>query len=132
MDPGLYNALLYRDGEGLLPAELTQIISADHEAHLVIVDRLHPAVRGLSREGDPLGIGRIPFLKYFGCVPFAPAPGDGTEHEDDRRLGVCPRNRPDERGRGLGMGQPSASARGGSRNRNWRGRQRHVSPADHG
>ncbi len=81
VDAGLYNALLYRDGEGMLPAELTEIISADDEAHLVIVDRLHPVMRGLSREGDPLGIGRISFFKYFDCQPYAPAPADGTEDE---------------------------------------------------
>ncbi|MHC4697963.1 MAG: BatA domain-containing protein, partial [Planctomycetota bacterium] len=81
VDPSLYNSLLYRDGEGLLPAELTEIVSADDEAHLVIVDRLHPVVRGLSRGGDPLGIGRIPFFKYFDCVPYARAPVDAPEDE---------------------------------------------------
>ncbi len=76
VDADLYNAALYREGEGLLPGELTEIVSSAGGAHLVVTDRLHPAMRGLSGEGDPLGIGQIPFLEYFGCVPHEGVPGD--------------------------------------------------------
>ncbi|MFQ5591890.1 MAG: BatA domain-containing protein [Phycisphaerae bacterium] len=81
VDPSLYNATLYRDGEGLLPAELGEIIIPAGEAHLVIVDALHPALRGLSQEGDPLGIGRVPFKRYFSCTPFG-GPSEPLDSEE--------------------------------------------------
>ncbi len=70
VDPDLYNAALYRSGSGMLPAELTQIVRPAGASHLVLTDRLHPAMRGFSREGDPLGLGQVPFFEYFGCVPY--------------------------------------------------------------
>jgi len=82
VDAGLYNAALYREGDGLLPAQLTEIKSAAGEAHLVVADRLHPAMRGLSLEGDPLGIGLIPFFQYFRCVPFEALPDQAGEQSD--------------------------------------------------
>jgi len=70
VEADLYNVAFYRDGEGLLPAELTEVIRAGDASHLVVSDKLHPAMRGLSSEGDPLGISDIPFFEYFGCRPF--------------------------------------------------------------
>lgn len=67
VDADLYNTAFYRDGDGLLPAALTEIVRASKAAHLVVTDRLHPAMRGVSSAGDPLGIGQIPFFEYFGC-----------------------------------------------------------------
>jgi hypothetical protein len=81
VDADLYNGGLYREGGGLLPASLTEVIAAAEEAHLVVNDRLHPAMQGLSREGDPLGIGRIPFFKYFGCVPYSAKSAEGSERD---------------------------------------------------
>lgn len=69
VDPDLYNTALYREGEGLLPASITEQIRAPEIANLVVTDRLHPAMRGLSVEGDPLGIGQISFFRYFACHP---------------------------------------------------------------
>lgn len=81
IDPVLYNSTLYREGDGLLPAELGERVRAAAVRSLSVVDRLHPVLRGLSREGDPLGIGRIPFYEYFACEPFAVAdePGEGAD-----------------------------------------------------
>ncbi len=70
VDPDLYNTAFYRGGDGLFPAELTEVIRAADGVHLSVTDRLHPAMRGLGREGDPLGIAQIPFFSYFGCRPF--------------------------------------------------------------
>lgn len=68
VDPDLYNIALYRDGTGLLPARLTESIRVPEASHLMIADRLHPALRGLGIEGDPLGISEIPFFEYFASV----------------------------------------------------------------
>jgi hypothetical protein len=83
VDPDLYNAALYRRGEGLLPAELTEVLRADDGVRLSVADRSHRAMRGLDREGDPLGLGQIPFFSYFGCRPFQPesARPDGPQDE---------------------------------------------------
>lgn len=85
VDPDLYNAALYRSGSGLLPAELTQILTPSGASHLVLTDRLHPAVRRFSPEGDPLGLGQVPFFKYFGCVPYR-GEGAGTDGPSDPGL----------------------------------------------
>lgn len=68
VDPDSYNLALYREGKGLLPAELTEVVRPPDVAHLVITDRLHVAVRALGGSGDPLGLGQVPFLRYFRCV----------------------------------------------------------------
>ena len=82
VDADMYNTALYRNGEGLLPAELTEVIRAADASHLVITDRLHPALRNLSGEGDPLGIGQIAFFEYFGCTPFDAAAGETIEENN--------------------------------------------------
>jgi len=69
VDADEYDVALYRSGEGLLPARLTEIIRSSSVAHMVVVDRLHPTMRGFGGESDPLGIGQIPFFEYFGAVP---------------------------------------------------------------
>lgn len=69
IDPDLYNVALYRDGEGLLPAELTEMLRPARPVRLRITDPLHPVMRGLAGEGDPLGVGKIAFLEFVGCVP---------------------------------------------------------------
>lgn len=69
VDADEYNAALFRSGDGLLPARLTQVIRSPGAAHLVISDRLHPTMRGLAGDSDPLGIGQIPFFEYFGSEP---------------------------------------------------------------
>ena len=78
VDADLYNLALYRGGEGLLPAELTEVIRASDVSHLVVTDLLHPAVRGLGGERDPLGISQIAFFEFFGCRPFEPTEGELT------------------------------------------------------
>ncbi len=70
VDPGLYNATLFRDGSGLLPAKLGERVRGARPFHLNIVDRLHPIMRPLSLEGDPLGLSDIPFFEFFDCKPW--------------------------------------------------------------
>lgn len=93
VDAEFYNAVLYRDGGGLLPAALGERIRARAESHLVVKDRLHPVMRGLSRDGDPLGTGQIAFFEYFGLIPFEAAPG--PEPANAEVVGASPgRGRP--------------------------------------
>ncbi len=77
VDPELYNSTLFRDGKGLSPVELIEIRRPGDAAHLVVTDRVHPAVRGVGREDDPLGLGRIPFRVFFKSMPY-----DAEEHGD--------------------------------------------------
>jgi hypothetical protein len=70
VDPDLYNGELFREGFGLLPCRLGEIIRPATEAHLNLKDRLHPALRGMGVESDPLGIGLIPFFQFFSCEPW--------------------------------------------------------------
>jgi len=81
VDPGLYNATLYRDGSGLLPAKLGERVRGARPFHLHIVDRLHTIMRPLSLEGDPLGLSEIPFFEFFDCKPWS---ADKLPTEDDR------------------------------------------------
>ena len=76
VDADLYNAALYRDGKGLAPARLTEVKRVADPVGLVIKDRLHPAVRGLSREGDPLGISQIAYFQFFECEPVRDVDGE--------------------------------------------------------
>jgi hypothetical protein len=68
IDAPSYNAEMFRGGEGVLPAELGEVIRATEPARLVIADRLHPAMRALGGADDPLGIGQIPFFEYYACT----------------------------------------------------------------
>jgi hypothetical protein len=79
LDADWYNGALYQEGDGLLPGTLTEIVRPAEPARLVLTDRLHPALRGLAKEGDPLGIGGIPFVRFFGSEP------EGVT--DDRSVG---------------------------------------------
>jgi len=72
VDPELYNATMFREGKGLSPVELVEILHPSEPAHLVVTDRLHPVLRGVGGEDDPLGLGRIPFRVFFGTRPYDP------------------------------------------------------------
>ena len=75
VDAQSYNAELFREGSGVLPAELGEVIRPNESSHLVIVDRLHPALRALGGTDDPLGISQVPFDQYFACtVPDEKSP----------------------------------------------------------
>ncbi len=69
VDPDFYNTALYRDGAGWLPASLGDRLHVPSASHLVVTERLHPAMRQLSREGDPLGIGQVTFREYYALEP---------------------------------------------------------------
>ncbi|MHC5108562.1 MAG: BatA domain-containing protein [Planctomycetota bacterium] len=90
VDPDLYNNSLYREGKGLLPMPLGEVIRAPAEFHLVINDSLHPMTRGVARHGDPLGVGKIPFFNFYGSIwddgALAPDESIGlpVEGESDR------------------------------------------------
>ena len=64
-DADSYNTSLYRGGEGLLPAVLRDVQRPADAVHLQVTDRLHPALRGISGDGDPLGIGTIRFHTFW-------------------------------------------------------------------
>ncbi len=76
VDPNEFNVALYRSGDGLSPVRLTEITRSASASHLVVVDRLHPTMRGFGGEGDPLGLGQIPFFEYFGSVVDSPKDAD--------------------------------------------------------
>lgn len=79
VDPDLYNTTLHRDGSGVLPLPLGQIVRAPEAAHWVIADRLHPAFRAVGREDDPLGIAQVPFMQYIAAqLPEKPATAPAT------------------------------------------------------
>ncbi len=65
VDAELYNSSFYSDGQGLLPAKLLERSRTAKASHLSVTDRLHPAMQGFGREGDPLGLGQIPFFEFF-------------------------------------------------------------------
>ncbi len=99
VDADLYNGALYRDGAGWLPAKLTEIVRAAQPVHLIVSDRLHPALRGVSRADDPLGLGQVPFFQYFAVAPFVPSvPGEdiaaASKKSDTQPDGVTPRAEP--------------------------------------
>jgi len=76
----------------------------------------------------------------FACLPFSllrvllrrKMRRLGRFDQEIPPLGVCPRNRLNQRDRGWDMGQSASHPRGGSRNRNSRGRRPHVLPAGDG
>lgn len=82
VDPDLYNVALYREGEGLLPAELTEVIRPARSVQLEITDPLHPVMRGLAGEGDPLGVSKIAFSEFIGCVPQGVTSHDAAGGDD--------------------------------------------------
>jgi len=87
VDPDLYNVALYRDGEGLLPAELTEVIRPARSVRLTITDALHPVMRGLARDGDPLGVGKIAFFEFVGCVPAGVTSTEAADVEGESETG---------------------------------------------
>jgi len=89
VDADLTNASLYREGNGLLPARLIEAVVPAEPVFLQIDDPLHPTVRGLARDGDPLGIGQIPFTGFVRAEVEKPIEEDlaveGQEEIDDSR-----------------------------------------------
>ena len=83
VDADLYNAVLHRAGDGILPAALTEVIRAPGASHLIVTDALHPAMRGISGDRDPLGLGQVPFFAYFECVPSETADEESGIGERD-------------------------------------------------
>lgn len=77
VDPGEFNVALYRSGDGLSPVRLTELKRGSAARHLVVTDRLHPTMRGFGGEGDPLGLGQVPFFEYFGSVMDEPKRAEG-------------------------------------------------------
>lgn len=84
VDVEAYNALLYRDGGGLLPGRLLETRAPAEPVRLIVDDRLHPAMAGLARDGDPLGLGQIPFERYMALALAAPTdePADAPGAND--------------------------------------------------
>lgn len=72
VDADACNATLHRGGEGMLPAELRDVIAPERPVSFSVTDRLHPWLRLVAREGDPLGLSHVAFTRYVDCVP-APA-----------------------------------------------------------
>ncbi len=65
VDAVAYNADLHRDGAGLLPGKLGETIQPAESSRLVVVDRLHPALRATGGAEDPLGLSEVGFQSYF-------------------------------------------------------------------
>jgi hypothetical protein len=51
-------------------------------------------MRGLDREGDPLGLAQIPFFSYFGCKPFRP---ESAQRAEPQLEGLTPGDVPGHR-----------------------------------
>jgi hypothetical protein len=88
VEAAAYKDTLYRGGEGLLPALLTEVAHPAEPVHLVIADRLHPALGALGGGEDPLGLGQIPFFGFFKAqvgAAEAESEGDGAGKNDERK-----------------------------------------------
>ncbi len=77
VDAESYNSALYRGGEGVLPAEIGPVVRAPDAAHLTVVERLHPALRAVGREDDPLGLGQVRFAEFMACKPIGAEKTEG-------------------------------------------------------
>ncbi len=77
VDADVFNSTFYRLGEGVSPAELIESVRPASPARLMITDRLHPALRGIGRAEDPLGLAQVPFWTYFAARPH------GIESDSD-------------------------------------------------
>lgn len=86
VDPDLYNSTLYRDGAGVLPLPLGQVVRGSEPAHWVIADRSHPAFRAVGREDDPLGIAQVPFFQFIAAQ--VPEKRDTTVSPTDAQVVV--------------------------------------------
>lgn len=79
VDATAYRDTMFRGGEGLLPVSLGEIAHPAEPAHLVITDRLHPALGALGTGEDPLGLAQIPFFEFFTSqITGAAAGADGN------------------------------------------------------
>ncbi len=68
-DPVIYNAALFRDGQGLLPASLQTIVRAPEPGALLAgADFLHPVVRVFAGQDNPF-LQRIRFQQYYATEP---------------------------------------------------------------
>lgn len=84
-DPVLYNATLYRDGAGLLPASLQTVMTAgENGARLAQGDWRHPVVQVFAGEDNPFRQ-RVRFEQYYATEPAVTA--DDAERAD----GTAPR-----------------------------------------
>lgn len=88
VDPQSYNVQL--GGErGLLPARLGEVVvTSDRPRGLIVRDPLHAAMAGVSREGDPLGLGLVRFSGFFTSdmetpevSPLGVSRADGSDEE---------------------------------------------------
>ncbi len=110
VDTGSYNSLLFRDGEGMLPARVGEIVvtAADSPGvRLASQDFTHPATRVFAGTKNPY-VGGIYFWQYFACR----AAGNEQPTLDE------PKNEADEVGRirpGPASTTTSKPARGASR-----------------
>ncbi len=68
VDPELYNATLYAEGRGLLPARLEERRTAPPPGvRLVVEDALHPLVRVYAGADNPF-VQNVLFERYFDCT----------------------------------------------------------------
>lgn len=90
IDADVFNTTFYRFGEGLSPVELVDVVRTTTPAHMVIADRLHPALRAVGRDEDPLGLRQVPFSTFFAAKPHTPQETDAAQ--PDRRPQDKPAN----------------------------------------
>ncbi len=83
-DPLAYNASLYRDGKGLLPASLQSIVRAKESGvHLAQSDFMHPVVRVFSGQVNPF-LDRVKFQQYYSTEPAVFDPDEENDEADAR------------------------------------------------
>ncbi len=68
VDPDAYNTVLFDEGRGLLPAQLSERFVSPAGARIQIDDRLHPMVRVLAGDDNPFAA-NITFDQYFVVAP---------------------------------------------------------------
>ena len=86
VDADLYNATLYADGRGLLPARLDERrTSPPPGARLTVEDALHPMVRIYAGTDNPF-VQNVFFLQYYGCTPHGAGAGEGDDPGGQARV----------------------------------------------
>ncbi len=132
VDAQLYNERLFKNGAGLLPCQLGQVIAVTEATSPpgLTGDWTHPMLRVFSGEQNPF-LSSLAFWQYFECVPPSTHTGDDEESNvrvvarfnDARQLPAIIESRPAEIGQGKVLLMTSSAD---SEWNNWPGRPSYL------